>query len=96
MGTSLTAVACCAMGRYRRGKLFLTDSRLLFSPHRIDGWTGGATWQVELDQVQLVAKEPKGSGKASLVGGGLRDRLKLALRDGYEELFVNNNLDEVR
>jgi hypothetical protein len=77
------------------GKLFLTDRRLLFNPHRIDGMTGGKTWQAELAEVQSVTKEPKGSGKAGRAGGGLRDRLKLELEDGSEELFVINKLDEV-
>src|SRR5436853_3642919 len=57
------------------GKLFLTDQRILFCPHRIDGLLAGKQWSVETGDVAEVGVEPKGSGKASRVGGGLRDRM---------------------
>jgi hypothetical protein len=34
------------------GKLFLTQSRLLFNPHLIDGAFRGKPWQVALPDVQ--------------------------------------------
>lgn len=77
------------------GKLFLTNRRLLFNPQLVDGAIGGKRWFTPLDQVSEVTVEPKGSGKAGKLGGGLRDRLKLVLRNGEEELFVVNKVDEV-
>ena len=77
------------------GKLFCTDRRLLFSPHRFDGVLGGKTFSVPLAQIAGVDKEPKGSGKQGAFGGGLRDRLRLRLADGREELCVRNELDQV-
>ena len=75
------------------GKLFLTNQRILFSPHRIDALTGGKQWSVESANVSEVGVEPKGSGKASKLGGGLRDRLRIRTSDGGEELFVINKLE---
>ncbi len=77
------------------GKLFLTNRRLLFNPQLVDGMIGGQRWSTPLELVSEVTVEPKGSGKAGKLGGGLRDRLKLVLGNGEEELFVVNKLDEV-
>ena len=76
------------------GKLFLTDQRILFCPHRIDGLLAGKQWSVETGDVAEVGVEPKGSGKASKFGGGLRDRLRIRTRDGSEDLFVVKQLEE--
>jgi len=75
------------------GKLFLTEQRILFSPNRVDGLTGGKPWSVEISSVSEVGVEPKGSGKQSKMGGGLRDRLRIRTGHGGEELFVVNKLE---
>jgi hypothetical protein len=76
------------------GKLLLTDRRILFCPHLIDGLLGGKRWATETRSVAEVGIEPKGSGKASKLGGGMRDRLRIRSADGTEELFVVKRLEE--
>jgi hypothetical protein len=77
-------------GRAVGGKLFLTDRRLIFCPHWVDGATGGKTWDTPLAEVAAVGTAPK-EGK----GGGLRDRLRIELADGEEQRFVVNRLADV-
>jgi hypothetical protein len=74
------------------GKLFLTDRRLIFCPHWIDAVTGGRTWSLPLASVAGVGITPKGGDRFA---GGLRDRLRIELADGDEQLFVVKRLDEV-
>ena len=77
-------------GRAVGGKLFLTDGRVVFCPHWVDGATGGKTWDAPLATITGVGTIPKGSA-----GGGVRDRLKIELADGEFERFVVNRLDKV-
>jgi hypothetical protein len=74
----------------RGGKLYLTTERLLFSPHLFDAAFGGESCSIELSSVAEVGVQPKGG---TTLGGGLRDRLRVALNDGTEHLFVVNGLD---
>ena len=76
------------------GKLFLTERRILFSPNRIDGLTGGSPWAIDLPDVSEVGIEPMGSGKAAKLGGGLRNRLRVRGGATGESLFVINRLEE--
>ena len=76
------------------GKLFLTDQRILFCPHRVDGLLRGKPWSVDIGAVSEIGVEPKGSGKASKLGGGLRDRLRIRTADAGEDLFVVKKLEE--
>ncbi|WP_194820343.1 hypothetical protein [Nocardia sp. XZ_19_385] len=74
------------------GRLYLTQTRLLFEPNQLDGATGGRSWHAPLGAIRAVgAQEADGS----LFNGGLRRRLRLELSDGSVELFVVNKLDEV-
>jgi hypothetical protein len=73
-------------GRAVGGKLFLTDRRLVFCPHWVDGATGGKTWDVGLVEVTAVGTAAK---------GGRRERLRIKLADGEEQLFVVNRLADV-
>ena len=72
------------------GKLFLTDRRLVFCPHWVDGATGGKTWDASRSDVAAVGPAPKGGKR-----GGLRDRLRIELTNGGEQLFVVNRLADV-
>ena len=74
------------------GYLFLTNSRLLFQPHRFDAATGGKTWSTPLASIRGVGAEPRNGNPLS---GGLRTRLQIKLDDGHSELFVVNRVDEV-
>lgn len=74
------------------GKLFVTNKRLLFSPHLIDYATGGKKMAVAREQITQIDKQPKGGDS---LGGGLRDRLRVSLADGNVQLFVVNGLDAV-
>lgn len=73
-------------GRAVGGKLFLTDRRLVFCPHWVDGATGGKTWEVSLATVAAVGTAEK---------RGRRERLRIELADGDEQLFVVNRVAEV-
>ncbi|MBC7797026.1 MAG: hypothetical protein H7Z37_09145 [Pyrinomonadaceae bacterium] len=74
------------------GKLFVTNKRLLFSPHYFDYILNGKIWQTELRNVRQIGVLKKGG---DVFGGGLRDRLRIDLRDGQTELFVVNNLTKI-
>ena len=73
-------------GRAVGGKLFLTDRRLVFCPQWVDGATGGKTWDASLATVAAVGTAPK---------RGRRERLRIEIADGDEELFVVNRVAEV-
>src|SRR5438067_4703298 len=73
-------------GRAVGGKLFLTDRRLVFCPHWVDGATGGKTWEVSRASIATVGRAAKGVK---------RDRLRIEVAGGDEELFVVNHLAEV-
>jgi hypothetical protein len=68
------------------GRLYLTDHRLVFLPHRFDAGTGGEQWNVLLSAVSLVDVAPRGS---SLFDGSLRLRLRVTTMDGVEHFVVS-------
>ncbi len=74
------------------GKLFLTDRRLVFCPHWVDAVTGGKTWSLPVANIARLGITPKGG---DLFAGGLRDRLRIELVDGEQQLFVIKRLEEV-
>jgi len=69
------------------GRLYLTDQRLVFEPHLIDRLVSrGRVLDVVLTNVAAVDVAPRGAG---LFDGGLfRERLRVQLTDGADELFV--------
>jgi hypothetical protein len=79
-------------GRAFGGRLYLTGTRLLFEPNRVDAATGGENWSAPLTDIKSVGKQPRDGNP---LNGGLRDRLRLMLADGSAELFVVNRLDKV-
>jgi hypothetical protein len=74
------------------GRLYLTATRLLFEPNRVDARTGGHQWTAPLADIIAVGTEPRDGNPMS---GGLRERLRLTLADGSAELFVISHLGEV-
>ena len=75
------------------GKLFLTNYRFLFNPHLIDYIFFGKKWNVNLQEVLMISKEP--SDGANPFNGSLRARLKIDMRDGRTELFIVNKVNHV-
>lgn len=73
------------------GRLYFTNTRLIFQPHRLDAATGGHLWSAPLTLIDHVTEEAP-DGK--LFSGGLRTRLRLDLSDGVSELFVVNGVDD--
>jgi hypothetical protein len=74
------------------GKLFLTDQRLLFSPHLLDYAQGGERWATPLDAICKVDVQPLGEGRILITGrtsfgGAVRDRLRINLQNGNKEVF---------
>jgi hypothetical protein len=80
-------------GRAVGGRLFLTDERILFEPHRLDARTGGKPWGAALTAIVRVGTE---SADGNPFSGGLRTRLRLDLSDGNAEFFVVNHMDSLR
>jgi hypothetical protein len=72
------------------GRLFLTDSRLLFRPHRFDARLKGEDWAANLADIASVGTEEADGHPFS---GGLRRRLCIDLADGTTERFVINQLE---
>jgi len=74
------------------GWLALTSQRLVHHTHAFEkAITRTPDWQVPLGQVESWGSTPPG-GVESFVNGGLRERLKIQLRDGSEVPFVVNDL----
>ncbi len=74
------------------GHLYLTQSRLIFEPNRMDAMLNGQSWSASLTSITTVGTDaPNGN----VLSGGLRTRLKLDLEDGRSEYFVVNGVQEV-
>lgn len=84
-------------GRPLGGKLYLTDCRLLFSPHLLDAIFGGEAVAIELESVtdvtQLEAGERAESGHDGPMAGESTDRLHVVCADGSSHSFVVNRLE---
>jgi hypothetical protein len=72
------------------GRLFLTDKRVLFLPHRIDRLFGGRPWIRERAEITVGESSRRGG---PFTGGG-RKKLVLRVADGTDEVFVVNRLSE--
>jgi hypothetical protein len=70
------------------GGLHFTTHRALFCPNAIDARLGGEAWSCALAEITGAGVEPARYSLLELFSGGLRERLRLDLRDGREELFV--------
>jgi hypothetical protein len=75
------------------GRLVLDDDRLEFRAHGFDRALAGKGWSAPLTAIRSVGTEPRGINPLS---GALRERLRVEADDGSVELFVVNDLDEVR
>jgi hypothetical protein len=73
------------------GKLFVTNKRVLFSPHLIDYLLKGELFALNLADIVRIDRQGAGG---DTFGGGLRARLLIETRSG-PELFVVNKLDSV-
>ena len=74
------------------GKLVATQSRLVFTPNRIDRALKGRVWAVPLDSIKAVDRKGPTGG---LFNGGLRSRMRIVTNDGTEHLFVVNKLNDI-
>lgn len=77
------------------GRLFLTESRLLFYPNSIDARLGGQLCDIALDQITAIREEPSNLSLRELFSGGLRTRLRIEAIGGRVELFVVQHLADV-
>ncbi|WP_165875199.1 GRAM domain-containing protein [Natrarchaeobius chitinivorans] len=71
------------------GKLYLTDQRLLFSPHLIDSLLGGETVAIDVRDIDDAARASGGEN-----GGPPTDSLRLELASGESESFVVDELED--
>jgi hypothetical protein len=83
--------------RQAGGKLFLTDRRIIFVPHRFDESTGGKSWSRDLKDIAGVAIEPSSFGIPIVPStiARFRRRLRIEERNGPVELFVVNRVAQV-
>lgn len=85
-------------GAYRAvgGRLFLTDRRLIFMPHKVDRATGGNSWSQDLANITRAAIEPRHYGVPLVTRDvGLRRRLRVEQHDGTVDVFVVNRVEDV-
>ena len=75
------------------GRLFLTNERLVFAPHRFDDVLGGESWSRRRQDVEDVAVEPSGVHPFS---GALRPRLRIVFLDAVELFVVPRVADVVQ
>jgi hypothetical protein len=75
------------------GQLALEEDRLEFRPHGFDRALAGKGWSLPLASIRSVGTEPRGMNPFN---GALRERLRVEAEDGSVELFVVNDLGEVR
>jgi hypothetical protein len=75
------------------GQLALEKDRLEFQPHGFDKALAGKGWSVPLTEIRSVGTEPRGKNPFN---GALRERLRVEADDGSVELFVVNDLADVR
>jgi hypothetical protein len=73
------------------GRLYLTTTRLLFEPSRLDALTGGRRWTAPLDSIRSVSVK---SWREVVFNRSKRDLLRLDLADGSLELFWILGLDD--
>jgi hypothetical protein len=81
------------------GRLFLTDQRLIFQPHRLDAALGGEGWSAALKDVEVSAaarQQPFALGPGALATGAaaatLRRRLRVRQASGAVDIFILNGL----
>jgi len=79
------------------GTLTVTSEGIEFSPNKVDESLGEHVVSTPFEDILNVGVEEKFSGgfRETVFGGGLRDRLRIEMKDGTKELFVVNNLDEL-
>jgi hypothetical protein len=69
------------------GRLYLTNTRLIFQPHRLDAALNGQSWIAPLNQIQEVVVEPPDGGRFN---GGMRTRLLIRTDAGTDHFVVNH------
>lgn len=79
-------------GRPLGGRLYVTDRRVIFLPHRIDSLFGGAPAIFRADDTASVESETAADRPTS--EKSIPDRLQIERRDGSLHLFVVSDLDD--
>ena len=67
------------------GHLVATRTRISFAPTPTNQWFGGEAWSADLASVREVGAMPRTWNRRD---GGLRTRLRIAMSDGPDQLFV--------
>ena len=83
-------------GRSVGGKLLLHESSFEFKPHSIAKLRLAEDVKKSYDEIQDIDKEEKLNRglKDAIIGGGLRDRLKIKTEDNEELLFVVSDISK--
>lgn len=79
------------------GKLYLTNKRLLFSPHFLDSIFGGEKTTIDIQTVEDVLRQPFHENNETESTGAKSDKvdkLTLELSDGTTRSFVVSDLEK--
>ncbi|MDS0476187.1 GRAM domain-containing protein [Natrinema sp. 1APR25-10V2] len=76
------------------GKLYLTDQRLLFSPHLLDSALGGEPMWIDLEDIERVTDAEPRAEPAESEHDDSPAKLHVELTDSTRESFVVSDLDD--
>lgn len=74
------------------GKLFITKSRILFIPNRMDDWFGGKAKEINLEDVCAVGMISPRFSMTEIFSGGWTSRMFVEENGGEKNFFVVNQL----
>lgn len=77
------------------GKLFVSNSRLIFVPNRIDAFFKGKTWSLDIQDIENISTESPNLSVNNIFSGAWRKRLRITSYDKNTALFVVNDLEHV-
>jgi len=77
------------------GSISVESEALCFTPNFVDIRFGGRIVKIQKDEIVSITVEPRKVSFNEMFSGGLRDRMKIARKDGEVDLFVVNRLHSV-
>ena len=74
------------------GRLYLTDQRVVFLPHRLDSLLGGSSTDIPFESINGVYRET--AEDRDNPESSIPDRLEIVEMSGIRHLFVLSDLDD--
>lgn len=82
----------CGNRRPHGGRLYLTDSRGIFVPHRLDSLFGAKAKPIPYDTITEVGIETK-ADRSDDASSAMPERLRIKTTDGKTHLFIVDRLE---